>query len=142
MSHLSSTLAYSTDSAGMHPSHTLPLKLQAIAEAGFAAAETSFPDLEAYAEQEHPGSKMLDESGKGDLDMLVQAATKIRKLCSELGLSILAVHPCAQFSTYETTLLIAISSFDQFEGYGNSPKRAAKLERASAWFRVLRVRLP
>ena len=142
MSHLPSALAYSTDSAGMHSSHTLPLKLQAIAEAGFAAAELGFPDLEVYAEQEHPGYKKLDERGKGDLDTLVQAATKIRELCSELGLSILAVHPCAQFSTYETTLLITISSFDQFEGYGNSPKRAAKLERASAWFRVLRVRSP
>ncbi|RPD60257.1 xylose isomerase-like protein [Lentinus tigrinus ALCF2SS1-7] len=122
MAPLTSSLAYSTDSAGMHPSHTLPLKLRAIAEAGFPAAELGFPDLEAYTEQEHRGYKKLDESGKGDLDTLVQAATNIRKLCSELGLSILAVHP-----------------FDHFEGYGESSKRAAKLERASAWFKVLQA---
>lgn len=34
------------------------------------------------------------------------------------------------------------SSFDKFEGYGDSSKRAAKLERASAWFKVLKVSQP
>lgn len=93
MSHLTTSLAYSTDSAGMHPSHTLPLKLRAIAEAGFPSVELGFPDLEAFAEQEHPGYQKLDESGKGGLDTLVRAATTVRQLCSEQGLSVLAVHP-------------------------------------------------
>lgn len=93
MAQLTSSLAYSTDSAGMHPSHTLPIKLRAIAEAGFAQAELAFPDLEAYAEQEFAGYSKLDGQGRGDLDRLVQAAEKIRELCQELGISILAVHP-------------------------------------------------
>ena len=93
MSDITTALAYSTDSAGMHPSHTLPIKLRAIAQAGFSQAELAFPDLEAYAEQECPGYRKLDEHGHGDLDKLLQVADKVRKLCDELRISILAVHP-------------------------------------------------
>lgn len=93
MSRITTSLAYSTDSAGMHPSHTLPIKLRAIAAAGFSQAELAFPDLEAYAEQEFSGYRKLDDHGNGDLDKLLQAAGKVSELCKELGLSILAVHP-------------------------------------------------
>ncbi|TBU25420.1 xylose isomerase-like protein [Dichomitus squalens] len=116
------SVAYSTDSAGMNPSHTLPNKLRAIAEAGFNQAELGFPDLEAYAEQEYPGYKQLDRSGKGDIDKLVQLAENVKKLCDDLHLTILAVHP-----------------FDKFEGYQDSAKRTAGFERAAAWFRVLKA---
>ncbi|CDO71054.1 hypothetical protein BN946_scf184844.g58 [Trametes cinnabarina] len=122
MSNIATKLAYSTDSAGMHPSHTLPLKLRAIAEAGFDQAEVAFPDLEAYAEQEYPGYQKLDDSGKGDLDKLVQASEKIWQLCEALDISILAVHP-----------------FSQFEGYEDKEKRAIRFERAAAWFKVLKA---
>ena len=97
MPNMTSSIVYSTDSAGMHPSHTLPAKLRAIAEAGFLQAELAFPDLEAYAAQEHPGYKTLDEHGIGDLDTLLKVANKVRALCEELGLSILAIHPCVCF---------------------------------------------
>ncbi|KAL1948755.1 hypothetical protein VTO73DRAFT_10561 [Trametes versicolor] len=122
MSHITTSLAYSTDSAGMHPSHTLPIKLRAIAAAGFSQAELGFPDLEAYAEQEFSGYRKLDDHGNGDLDKLLQAAGKVSELCKELGLSILAVHP-----------------FSQFEGYEDAQKRAIGFERAAAWFRVLKA---
>ncbi|KAI0628617.1 xylose isomerase-like protein [Trametes polyzona] len=122
MSDITTALAYSTDSAGMHPSHTLPIKLRAIAEAGFTQAELGFPDLEAYAEQEFPGYRKLDDRGHGDLDKLVQAAEKIKRLCDDLGLSVLAVHP-----------------FAQFEGYEDAQKRAIGFEKAAAWFQVLKA---
>ncbi|KAI8974874.1 xylose isomerase-like protein [Trametes punicea] len=122
MSAITTALAYSTDSAGMHPSHTLPIKLRAIAEAGFNQAELAFPDLEAYAEQEFPGYRKLDDNGNGDLDKLLQIATKVRKLCEDLRLSVLTVHP-----------------FSQFEGYEDTQKRATGFERAAAWFKVLKA---
>ncbi|KAH9848733.1 xylose isomerase-like protein [Lenzites betulinus] len=120
MSEITTAVAYSTDSAGMHPSHTLPIKLRAIADAGFTQAELAFPDLEAFAGQEFPGYQKLDERGCGDLDKLVQVAGKVRQLCEELGLLILAVHP-----------------FSYFEGYEDAQKRASGFERAAAWFKVL-----
>ena len=87
------SLAYSTDSAGMHPSHTLPMKLRAIADAGFQLAELAFPDIEAYAEQEFSNYQQIDESGRGDVDVLVRVGEMVKALCTELGISILAVHP-------------------------------------------------
>ena len=77
----------------MHPNHTLPLKLRAIADAGFSQVEMAFPDLETFANQEHPGYMPLDHAGKGDLGKLCGAAVKIRGLCNELGLSVLVIHP-------------------------------------------------
>ncbi|KAI0821836.1 xylose isomerase-like protein [Trametes gibbosa] len=120
MSEINTALAYSTDSAGMHPSHTLPIKLRAITDAGFTQAELAFSDLETYAGEEFPGYRKLDERGSGDLFDLVQAAGKVKELCAELGLSILAVH---QFSC--------------FEGYEDAQKRAIGFERAAAWLKVL-----
>ncbi|KAI0765854.1 xylose isomerase-like protein [Trametes elegans] len=122
MSDITTSLAYSSDSAGMHPSHTLPIKIRAIAEAKFQQVEIAFPDLEAFAAQEFPGYRKLDNNGNGDLDKLVQAAEKVKKLCEELGLTVLAVHP-----------------FAQFEGYEDAQKRAAGLNRARAWFKVLKA---
>jgi hypothetical protein len=85
--------AYATASAGMHPSHTLPIKLRAIAAAGFAAAEIAFPDLEAYAASEYPNYKQLDDAGNGDIDGLLFAAGKIRALLDELKLEALTTMP-------------------------------------------------
>ncbi|KZT70017.1 xylose isomerase-like protein [Daedalea quercina L-15889] len=113
-------LAYSTDSAGMNPTHTLPMKLRAIAEAGFPQVEIGFPDLEENASQAFPGYKKLDESGKGDLYNLLKAAKEVREMCHELGLKILVVHP-----------------FSEFEGYEDEQKRKTNMERARAWFKVL-----
>ena len=89
-----SSVAYSSDSAGMHPSHTLPLKLRAIAEAGFPQVEIGFPDFESYAEQEYKGHyQKLNDKGEGDEGKLAETALRVKKLCDELGLSVLVVHP-------------------------------------------------
>jgi hypothetical protein len=85
--------AYATASAGMHPSHTLPNKLRALARAGCTAAEIAFPDLEAYASSLHDRYKQLDDAGRGDLDALLGAARQIRKLMQELGVRALTVMP-------------------------------------------------
>ena len=81
----------------MHPSHTLPLKLRAISEAGFSHVELAFPDLEAYATQEYPGYQKLDASGRGDIEKLCNAARDVRALCQASGMKILAVHPYVLF---------------------------------------------
>lgn len=122
MTAITSSLAYSTDSAGMHPSHTLPLKLHAIAAGGFKQIEVGFPDLEAYAAQVHPGYTKLDNRGRGDLVALCAAAHEIRGICGELGLSVLVVHP-----------------FSEFEGYRDTGRREEGFERAAAWFKVLKA---
>lgn len=93
MSFFTTDLAYSTDSAGMNPAHSLPSKLQAIAEAGFTQVEIGFPDLEAYASQLFPGYQKLDDRGIGDLNSLLKTARKVADLFRELGLKVLVVHP-------------------------------------------------
>lgn len=77
---ITTSILCSTDSAAMHPSHTLPTELRAIANAGFTQAELGFPDLEEYAEKEYEEYSKLDRSGQGDVDKLVQAAEKIKTL--------------------------------------------------------------
>ncbi|EGO28752.1 hypothetical protein SERLADRAFT_459519 [Serpula lacrymans var. lacrymans S7.9] len=106
----------------MHTSHTLPLKLQAIADAGFRLAEIAFPDLEAYAQQENPNYKKIGNRGRGDVDVLCQVARKISSLCEKLGLKVLAVHP-----------------FSKFEGYEDLGKREESFDRATTWFKVLKA---
>ncbi|KDQ58865.1 hypothetical protein JAAARDRAFT_192446 [Jaapia argillacea MUCL 33604] len=112
--------AYCTDSAGMHPSHTLPIKLRAIAAAGFSSVEIAFPNLEAYAKQQHQEYQKIDNSGRGDVEVLCKVARKVRGMCEELGLEVLALHP-----------------FSQFEGYEDVSKREEGFARAQTWFKVM-----
>lgn len=78
----------------MHPSHTLLLKLQAIADAGFTYTEIALPDLEALASFTFNGEyKQLDEKGAGDVSKLVDTAIEVNKVCGSLGLKVLTVMP-------------------------------------------------
>ena len=97
----------------MHPSHTLPQKLYAIAEAGFKYVEIAFPDLEAYAEllfEDHSGPsggevrdvgegggkggyRKLNDAGEGDVEKLLETAKKVSMICVERGLRVLTVMP-------------------------------------------------
>ena len=90
-------IAYATASAGMNPKHTLPLKLKAIAKAGFKWTEIAFLDLESYAESKYKGKgsgyRKLNSAGEGDLEKLLEAAKDIRQLMDQLGLSVLTVMP-------------------------------------------------
>ncbi|KIJ64360.1 hypothetical protein HYDPIDRAFT_90751 [Hydnomerulius pinastri MD-312] len=112
---------YATPSAGMHPCHTLPLKLRAIRDAGFTLVEIAMFDIEGFAAQEHPGYKKMDEGGQGDIETLITVARKVNEICSELGLTILAVHP-----------------FEKFEGYKDAGRREDSFERAFTYFKVLK----
>jgi len=115
-------VAYSTDSAGMHASHSLPKKLAAISKAGFTHVELAFPDLESYASQLNPGYKSLGRNGSGDLEVLCEVARKVREMCEELGMGVLVVHP-----------------FSRFEGYTDPIKREESFERAKSWFKILKA---
>ncbi|KIJ40275.1 hypothetical protein M422DRAFT_209897 [Sphaerobolus stellatus SS14] len=117
---------YATPSAGMHPSHTLPMKLRAIAEAGFPLAEISFPELQEYAKQkaENVGGTFaaINDNGEGDVDKAVDAAKEIKGLTDELGIKIIVMHP-----------------FTGIEGEKDPEKRAAAFARAKTWFKVLKA---
>ena len=81
---LSNHLAIASPSLGQHKSHTLPQKISAASQNGFAGIEITYWDLEAYASSQQ--SNMTD------------AAIKIRQLCKAQNLHILAF---AAFENFE-----------------------------------------
>ncbi|EPQ59453.1 xylose isomerase-like protein [Gloeophyllum trabeum ATCC 11539] len=76
-------LAIATCSLGLHPSHTLPLKIQSAASAGFAGIELFYSDLQQYAQ----------DSAKSLLD----AALQVKELCSKEGITIVTFGPMTNF---------------------------------------------
>lgn len=91
-------ISYATASAGMPKSRTLPLKLKAIANAGFQSTEIAFPDLEAHAAENFAkvaGQKYseIGPDGRGDEEILMNASTEVKDLCDQLGLKVLTLMP-------------------------------------------------
>ncbi|KAK9895327.1 putative 3-dehydroshikimate dehydratase [Cystobasidium minutum MCA 4210] len=115
-------LCYATPSCGMHKNHTLPMKLEAIAQAGFDSIELGMPDLQAYAQQQLGSSftPLSEEDGSGDLRSLIKIAEEVKQLCQDLKLEILCLQP-----------------FSQFEGYKDDNKREARLRKAKVWMDVM-----
>lgn len=110
-------LCYATPSLGMHPTHSLSLKLSAIATAGFQGCELGFDDLLSFAQDflKHP-KLTADEYEK-----ICVAAAEIKNLCSELKLVILVLQP-----------------FSNFEGYPQgSGKRKAAFDKAKGWMKIM-----
>ncbi|KAH8661974.1 xylose isomerase-like protein [Xylariales sp. PMI_506] len=108
--------SYATCSIGYKDSHTLPLKLKAIADAGFDAVELSMPDILAYG-------KMLrgKEPEPTDYDALVEIGKEIKVQVAEHSLKILMLQP-----------------FANFEGWPNgSSERDDAFARAKGWIRVM-----
>ncbi|KAK8104819.1 uncharacterized protein PG998_011852 [Apiospora kogelbergensis] len=108
--------SYATCSIGYRESHTLPLKLKAIADAGFDAVELSMPDILAYG-------KMLNgtEPDPTDYDTLVEIGTAIKGQMVEHGLEVMMLQP-----------------FANFEGWPKgSPEREDAFARARGWMRVM-----
>ncbi|KAI4865196.1 xylose isomerase-like protein [Hypoxylon rubiginosum] len=107
---------YATCSIGHKESHTLPLKLKAIADAGFDAIELSMPDILAYG-------KMLNgqEPNPKDYDTLVEIGKSVRVQAEEHNLKILMLQP-----------------FANFEGWpkGSSERKDA-FQRAEGWMRIM-----
>jgi sugar phosphate isomerase/epimerase len=109
-------IAYATPSLGMHPSHTLELKLEAASKAGFQGVEIGFDDLVSHADRHNPGFK-----GEEDIPTLLKSASEIRDLCSKLSLEVLCLQP-----------------FQDFEGATDSKEREARFARAERYLAIMK----
>lgn len=83
MKRFSNKLAISTPSLGMHPSHSLDRKIQTAAHHGFEGVEIVYGDLKTYS----------------DLHNLSMSAgaEKIRRMCNDYNLSVIALAPFENF---------------------------------------------
>ncbi|KUJ19529.1 xylose isomerase-like protein [Mollisia scopiformis] len=103
---ITNKLAIASPSLGLHPSHTLPNKILAVAQNGIQGVEVTYPDLEAYATTS--SISMLD------------AASRIKNLCAENGITILS-----------------FASFQNFEGHASPLKE--RLAEASNWLAIIKA---
>ncbi|KAJ5189437.1 hypothetical protein N7491_005768 [Penicillium cf. griseofulvum] len=111
-------LSYASCSIGCGPNSTLPLRLQAISEAGFSAIELSFPDILAYGEL-ITGSAIAPDNYMA----ILPVAMEIRKLCDERNLKIMMLQP-----------------FSNFEGWAKgSVDREEAFARATGWMEIMNV---
>jgi sugar phosphate isomerase/epimerase len=111
-------LSFASCSIGCSPNDILPLRLQAISEAGFSAIELSFPDILAY------GAHITgQEIAPDNYVAILSVSTEIRKLCEENGLKIMMLQP-----------------FSNFEGWvKGSMHREQAFARAKAWMEIMNV---
>lgn len=108
--------SFASCSIGYDDSHTLPLKLDAISQAGFQAIELSFPDILAFGKL-HTGKEVKED----DYDTLSDVAKEIAKLCEDRKLKIMMLQP-----------------FANFEGWPlGSPEREDAFKRAKGWVRLM-----
>ncbi|KAH8671648.1 3-dehydroshikimate dehydratase [Xylariales sp. PMI_506] len=109
-------ISFATCSIGYNDTHTLPMKLEAIANAGYDAFELSMPDVIAY------GKLLFDKDlDKSDYDELVEVAKHIKTLAAEHNLKILMLQP-----------------FNNFEGWPKGSKeREDAFTRAKGYMRIM-----
>lgn len=88
----SNPLAITTSSLGLHPSHTLPEKIEAAASASFSAVEIVYQELEDYALSQTPPASMQD------------AARAVFQLCSSANLTVLSLNPFKNFEGHNSAL--------------------------------------
>lgn len=86
------TLAITTSSLGLAPSHSLPEKIEAAAANGFSSIEVVYQELTDYGSSSNPRLNIKD------------AALSIAKLCSSLNVAILALNPFKNFEGHNTPL--------------------------------------
>ncbi|KAJ5728755.1 4-hydroxyphenylpyruvate dioxygenase [Penicillium malachiteum] len=79
----SNPLAITTSSLGLHPSHTLPEKIQAAASASFYAIEIAYQELEDYALSQTPPRE---------------------RLCSSANITVLSLNPFKNFEGHNSPL--------------------------------------
>ncbi|KAH7037155.1 3-dehydroshikimate dehydratase [Microdochium trichocladiopsis] len=110
--------SFASCSIGHKSSHTFPLKLKAIADAGFDAIELSMPDILSYGAFLSSDNK---EPAPDDYDTLEKVAREIKTQLSEHGLKVLMLQP-----------------FANFEGWGpGSKEREEAFTRARGWMRIM-----
>jgi sugar phosphate isomerase/epimerase len=104
--------SYASCSIGTEESHTLPLKLKAIADAGFDAIELSMPDILAYG-------KLLNgkEPDPKDYDTLVEIGKQIKAQTTEHKLKILMLQPFANFEGWPKGSKQRVDAFDRARGW-------------------------
>ncbi|TID27383.1 3-dehydroshikimate dehydratase [Venturia nashicola] len=109
-------VSYATCSIGCKAEHTLPKRLEAIANAGFTAVELSMPDILEFASMH-----LRKEVGPYDYDDLVTASKLIKGMCDAKDLKVLMLQP-----------------FSNFEGWAEgSPEREDAFRRARGWIRIM-----
>jgi sugar phosphate isomerase/epimerase len=109
-------VSYATCSIGCKAEHTLPKKLEAISNAGFAAIELSMPDVLAFASQ-----YLRKKVGPYDYDDLVTTSKVIKSMCNAKCLKVLMLQP-----------------FSNFEGWAKgSPEREDAFRRARGWIKIM-----
>jgi sugar phosphate isomerase/epimerase len=118
-------LAYASCSVGCKPEHTLPRRLEAIANAGFQAIELSMPDLVSFANSHVRPAQQGDDGKKEitdhDFDDLVAAAHVLKPMLDAKHLKVFLMQP-----------------FANFEGWPDpSPERDDAWQRARAWSRIM-----
>ncbi|EXJ77792.1 hypothetical protein A1O3_10021 [Capronia epimyces CBS 606.96] len=112
-------VCYASCSIGHDDSkHTLPAKLEAIANAGFNAIELSMPDILAYGQLISESKSEIDPK---DYATLQSVGREVGKLCEKHGLKVLILQP-----------------FANFEGWPNgSEERTDAFERAKGWMSIM-----
>lgn len=109
-------VSYATCSIGCKPEHTLPKRLEAIANAGFTAIELSMPDILEFASMH-----LRKEVGPYDYDDLVTASKLIKGMCDAKDLKVLMLQP-----------------FSNFEGWPEgSSEREDAFRRARGWLKIM-----
>ncbi|KAJ5959456.1 uncharacterized protein N7479_006606 [Penicillium vulpinum] len=111
-------LSYASCSIGCGPTDTLPLRLEAISEAGFRAIELSFPDILDFGEQITGNAIKPD-----DYPAIMSVAMEIRKLCEEHRLKIMMLQPFANFEGWQK----------------GSVNREEAFARATGWMEIMNV---
>ena len=103
---------YASCSIGHAEAHTLPLKLKAIADAGFDAIELSMPDILSYG-------KMLngEEPDPKDYDTLVEIGKSIKEQARLHNLKILMLQPFANFEGWPEESAERTEAFDRVRGW-------------------------
>jgi len=128
-------ILYCTASLGMHPSHGLQRKLEAISKAGFTGIELGFDDLVSFAKNVHnleriPSMKILEEIDADELDDQPEHEQEkyygVLKIVCEL-----VVQHCHRLKLE----IFCLQPFAMFEGY-DGEKREKNMYKAKKWLEL------
>ena len=109
-------VSFASVSIGYEDSHSLPKKIDALANAGFTGIELGFPDLVAFASMH-----MRKDVGEKDWDELNTSARVVKAMTDAKGMEIMLLQP-----------------FSNFEGWAEgSEERKDAFERAEGWIGVM-----
>ncbi|KAJ5104919.1 hypothetical protein NUU61_002266 [Penicillium alfredii] len=86
------SLAITTSSLGLHPSHSLPEKIKAAASNGFSLIEIVYQEIDDYGSSQNPPLNIHT------------AALAIAQLCSSVNLAVLALNPFKNFEGHNSPL--------------------------------------